>query len=310
MTPQDHQQDPDVEAGQPRRSRRDLLRLAGAAAVGGAAASLGASPALATTGNLQYGLDTNNAGTARTTLTSSATNGTLLIVNSSTGSQASPAAVTGQSTGDGYGVYGIGNGVNGFAIAAFGGAAQLRLIPWTSGPSADTLHSLGAVAYDSETSAYWVCVEEGTPGVWRKLADAATAGALHVIPTARVYDSRRDMTPTASGLLSTGASRVIPCKDRRDPVTGAIVAANVVPAGATAVAYNLTVTGTVAKGFLSVEPGNVTVSGGSTIILSEAGLALANASLCRLDADRQLKVFCDGAAAATHFIIDIVGYYR
>ena len=49
---------------------------------------------------------------------------------------------------------------------------------------------------------------------------------------------------------------------------------------------------------------------GSTINWSGAGLALANASLCRLDADRQLKVFCAGAGAATHFIVDIVGYYR
>jgi hypothetical protein len=295
----------------PRRSRRDLLRLAGAAAVGGAAASLGATPALATTGNLQYGLDTNNAGTARTTLTSSSSTGTLLLVNSSSGSGANPAAVTGQSTGDGYGVYGIGNGVNGFAIAGFGGAAQLRLIPWTAGPSANTLHSLGAVAYDSETSAYWVCVEEGTPGVWRKLADATTAGALHAIPTARVYDSRRDMSPAMSGVITTGTSRVVPCKDRRDPATGAVLAANVVPAGATAVAYNLTVTGTVgARGFLSVEPGNMTESGGSTINWSAAGLDLANASLCRLDGARQLAVFCGGPGAATHFIIDIVGYYR
>lgn len=156
----------------------------------------------------------------------------------------------------------------------------------------------------------WYCVGGGTPGTWRKITGPSAAGSYHPIATARVYDSRKTMTPMANGILSTGANRVIDVSDKRDTGTGAVTLADVVPDRATAVAYNLTVVTTVGtNGFLGVEPGDASAAGGSAINWSAAGLTLANASVAKLDAARQLKVFCGGTSTSCHFIIDIVGYY-
>ena len=290
-------------------SRRRLLRLAGAVGVGGALASFGARPALAATGPMNYGT-AMDAGTSRTTLTASSVDGTFEAVTTATSGATRPAGVMGRSTGNGIGVHGIADGNEGIGLVGRGGAAQLRLEPWSSGPSSTGLHSVGSVAYDANSEAYWVCVAEGTPGTWRKLADAATAGAFHALPTSRVYDSRLPMAPAASGVLLGGQSRLIPCRDRRDPATGAVDAADLVPAGATAIAFNLTVTATGNRGFCSLEPGTATASGGSTINWGASGQVVANASVVRLDTERQVKVFCAGSGASTHVVLDVVGYYR
>jgi hypothetical protein len=39
------------------------------------------------------------------------------------------------------------------------------------------------------------------------------------------------------------------------------------------------------------------------------GQNVANASVCKLDSSRQLKIFCGDDAGSADFIIDIVGYY-
>lgn len=300
----------DDGARDPRPTRRGLLRLAAAATAGGAAVSLGARPALAA--DVPVIVGANDAGAVRTSLTSSNLNGAFEAVSTNPGDTTRPAAVMGRAQGVGIGVQGIATDSQGFGLVGLGGAAQLRLEPWPSGPSATGLHSVGAVAYDLSTNAFWVCVVEGSPGVWRKLADATTAGAFHPLATTRVYDSRLNMAPAAGGVLVSGSSRVIPCRDGRDPATGAVNASNVVPQGATAVAYNLTVTATSGRGFVSLEPGDATVSGGSTINWSASGQVIANASVAKLDANRQLKAFCSGTGSGVgcQLVVDIVGYYR
>jgi hypothetical protein len=125
-----------------------------------------------------------------------------------------------------------------------------------------------------------------------------------------VYDSRLPMTPATSGFLLAGESRLIPCRDRRNPTTGAVDLVNAVPAGATAIAFNLTVTGTAGRGYCSLEPGSATASGGSIINWATSGQVVANASVAQLDGQRQVKVFCAGTGAGTHLVLDVVGYYR
>ena len=167
----------------------------------------------------------------------------------------------------------------------------------------------GAVSQFSGGS-IWYCVGSGTPGAWRKLAGPTTAGAYHAIATARVYDSRKTMTSMTNGIIATGANRIIDVSDKRDTGTGAVTLADVVPDRSTAVAYNLTIVSTVGtNGFLSVEPGDASAAGGSAINWSAAGLTTANASVAKLDANRQLKVFCGGTSTSCHFIVDVVGYY-
>ena len=84
---------------------------------------------------------------------------------------------------------------------------------------------------------------------------------------------------------------------------------NIVPATAHAIAYNLTIADTVGSGFLSVNPGDATAPGGSSINWFQSGMALANGLVVKLDNNRQIKVF-GGGGGSTDFIIDVLGYYH
>ena len=103
----------------------------------------------------------------------------------------------------------------------------------------------------------------------------------------RAYDSRVD-----GGLLPGGSSRLV--------TTG-------VPAGAVAVAYNLTATGMLGSGLLTVTPGGVPSGGTSTLNFTATGQTVANAFGSGVDAQGRISVSATGAA--THFVVDVVGYY-
>lgn len=297
-----------------RSTRRGMLRLAGAAVVGGAAASvLGAQPVAASSGVMVYG-GFNDAGPSNTILTSTASVPTLSVYNTDP-----DTAVHGYSTGsgnglmgelttpksDGYGVLGLVQGTIGQALVGAGGAAQLYLSPYAAAgaPVAD-LHFDGEIVANS--GGFFACVTQGTPGVWRKLAGEATAGAFHAITPTRVYDSRA-AAPTP-GPLATGSNRLVSVADGRNSA-GAVTVPNLVPAGATAVMANVTVTGTIGGfGYLAINPGGNTVEGASTINWFGEGQTLANGVGLTLNGNREVTVICNGGGA-THFLIDIAGYY-
>lgn len=133
---------------------------------------------------------------------------------------------------------------------------------------------------------------------------AAPLGFYPLAPK-RVYDSRR---PTSGGALSAGASRVVSVKDGYVNDSDTLDLPSVIPVGARAIAYNLTVTGTTGAGFLSVGPGDSTVAAGSAINWSGPGLSLANGLTATLDGARPIKVFA-GPGGDTQFLIDVMGYY-
>jgi len=298
-----------------RATRRGMLRLAGAAVVGGAAATLlGAQPAAAATGNMQYGAS-NDAGADQTTLTSSAfgEGTTTLGVENTGGGGGVFSSASGNSFGvygavasavDGVGVLGFVDGT-GYGVMAIGGTAQLFLDPKTGSVAPATgAHRLGEILVNSGGA--FLCVADGTPGTWRKLGGSASAGAFHAITPTRVYDSRA--AAPSPGLLATGSNRTISVADGRDSA-GQVTAANVVPAGALAVSANVTVTGTTGGfGYLAINPGGNTVEGASTINWFGPGQTLANGVGLTLNANRELTVICNGGGS-THFLIDIAGYY-
>jgi hypothetical protein len=83
---------------------------------------------------------------------------------------------------------------------------------------------------------------------------------------------------------------------------------SVVPEDATGVAYNLTITGTVATGYLSVAPGAAAQPPPvSTINWSGPGITMANATQTGVD-DGKVKVFAGGGGSAK-FFFDVVGYF-
>ena len=212
----------------------------------------------------------------------------------------------------------ITNGVNGantngsrYGTIADGGRASLLVSgSRPAPPSRSDMHEAGELdtsrVLPFSDKELWFCVESGSPGDWRKLAGPETAGAFHAIAPARGYDSRRP-TPLP-GAISSGSNRVVSVKDGRVAASGAVDLADVVPAGARAVAYNVTIAETVGTGFLSVTPGDTASSEASSINWSASGLILANAGIVKLDDNRSIKVFC-GGGGATQFLIDVTGYF-
>ena len=162
----------------------------------------------------------------------------------------------------------------------------------------------GDVFVDS-TDAIFICVVSGSPGTWRQISSPTSAGALTPITPTRVYDSRRG---SGGGPLAGGQTRVVSVANGIDVTTGAVTTPNLVPAGATAIQYNLTIVNTVATGYLQVSPGDAVAITSSSINWTASGQIAANGLVVKLDTSRQVKAFASGGS--TDFIIDVLGYYR
>ena len=163
--------------------------------------------------------------------------------------------------------------------------------------------AIGTVARDSAGN-LWYCYAANK---WQRLAGPAAAGSFHPIAPVRVFDSRNPAFPSPGGFAAS-TSRIISVKDGRDKDTGAVTAADAVPAGATAVAFNVTGTNTAGGNFLAIVPGDVVATSVSTLNWSGPGISIANAGLSKLDGSRQLRIIA-GPGGAFDAIIDISGYY-
>lgn len=122
----------------------------------------------------------------------------------------------------------------------------------------------------------------------------------------RAFDSRIP-TYVSSGIFAPGDSRRITIFDGHD-ATGAVVTPDAVPRDATAIAYNLTVTGPTGPNFLAVTPGLAT--GFTTSAINFNGTSdVANAAIVSIDFLRTVKVWNGDQSGSTHVIIDITGYF-
>lgn len=150
---------------------------------------------------------------------------------------------------------------------------------------------------------FFVCVIGGSPGVWRKIGGPTTSGTLHNVTPFRAYDSRRAGYPV-NGAMAMGTNRVVSIADAHDLATGNVTVANVVPAGATAVNYDLTVVApTNTTGFTSLMPGDASTFTVASINWSVVGQTIANASTVPLDSGRQgegLRRLRPGRLGARH----------
>lgn len=196
----------------------------------------------------------------------------------------------------GTGVIGFTGGAGGYGGEFFGGLAELRVRPGGAEPvTLDNAHQVGEL-YEDENGALWLCVAAGTPGTWRQLGGPTTAGAFNSINPARVYDSR-------------GGAKLAAGEERTVSVAAATNGAAVVPAGATAVMTTFTVTATEGLGgFASVRPAGAPYQGTSSINWFGTDQNLATTVVSGLGGDRQITVL--GGDASTHFIVDVVGFYR
>jgi hypothetical protein len=209
-------------------------------------------------------------------------------------------AVSGQATGTGHGVNAHSSG--GVGLRAAGVIAMIidgAGAPPTLGLGIDA--EVGMITFDDNRD-LWLCVGNGQPGTWQKLGGGDAAGAYHPIDPERVYDSR-----FADGPMTPNTSRTVSVADGLAGAT--IIEPNIVPAGASAVTFNATVSGPTGPNFLSVTPGGSTSYSASTINFP-GGFDCANGSSVRLGGDRQVTIFCGDQSGSTHVILDVTGYYR
>lgn len=213
----------------------------------------------------------------------------------------------------GVGVNGRASSQGGIGVDGFGGrygarlqgaTAALRLVDngGDAPPATATAHQAGELVFAD--GGLWVCVKAGSPGTWREIAGLATAGSFHPLSGGRVYDSRE--AQPLPGAISGGQNRTISVAAAREVAGGAVVIPDYVPAGARAIAANVTVVSVSGAGFLACNPGGVTTVTASTINWSAPGQVLANGVILSVTG-RELTVVAGGGSA--HFVVDVTGYW-
>ena len=199
------------------------------------------------------------------------------------------------------GAVGITVGSTGRGISIDNVTTPLHIGPGSGTSAPSTAALLGDVYTDSLGTLYY-CTASGTPGTWMRLTGPGTAGAFTAITPTRVYDSR-----LSGGRLSNGQTRVVSVANGINVSTGAVTTPNLVPAGASAIQYNLTVVDTTGSGYLQVAPGDASGITSSSINWTSTGQIIANGLMVKLDASRQVKAFA--MIGSTNFILDVLGYY-
>jgi len=123
----------------------------------------------------------------------------------------------------------------------------------------------------------------------------SAGGGLVAVAPARVYDSRQN-----GGKLAAGEQRVV-------SLATALTGDTVVPAGATAGAITLTVTGTEgAGGYVAVFPAGGTWSGTSSVNWFGPGQNLATTAIVALGPNQDIVLL--GGANPTDVIVDVTAY--
>lgn len=316
-----------AELEPPRTGRRRLLvGLAGAAAAGVAASTLDGGVVRAADGDpINVGED--HTGESLTQLRRPTGASDIDVFQASDADAAAttsphPAALAGVATGETIynGVHGLTSArVDGEVTTGFGlighatddARAPLWLVPRVD-PNDDTIeHQVGEVVVDADGH-FWACVASGTPGTWVDLAaplvdTTELQPQFFPIDPIRCYDSR-ESAYAVNGPIAPNQSRVVSVANSHDR-SGTVLATDVVPVGATAVTYNITVAQPTGVNWLAVAPGDATDPPNFSSINFDVGRNDANGLTGRLDANRQVNVFCGDDVGSCHFIIDVTGYY-
>ena len=152
------------------------------------------------------------------------------------------------------------------------------------------------------TSICWYCYVTGTGAAssWTRLS----APSLNLLSAPfRVYDSRAGQpNPSGSpkgGLVLGNAPRAINC-------------APAVPAPASAILFNLTITETVGAGSLLVWAAGQTEPLASSINWTARDQVVANSVTSGCDDSQAVQVVVSSgvAGSSTQFVLDVIGYYR
>jgi hypothetical protein len=131
-------------------------------------------------------------------------------------------------------------------------------------------------------------------------APAPAASHFFPLTPCRILDTRNPDGPHGGPILAGSGAR------RSFVLSGTCG----VPANAAAISANVTVTGPLARGSLTVYPGNA-IPTGTTNINFSAGQTRANNSMLYLATDGSGSVgVANDAPGGVHFIVDVNGYFR
>ena len=172
-----------------------------------------------------------------------------------------------------------------------GGTALVADIrPGAAGAAPARLTAVGPALFFS--------ADDGVTGreLWAWTAGAAVATGFFAVPACRVVDTRTTQTPLAANTTRTF------------PVAGACG----VPADARAAAVNLIAVNPGEVGNLRLYSTGQFAPQASTINFV-AGRTRANNAMVALGTAGQINVQCDmppGSTATTHFVLDVLGYFR
>lgn len=299
----------------PETSRRGFLRLAGVAAAGAAAVVVSnATPAAALTGDNAI-LGSSNSANLPTIVTNSINSppgvvSNLAAIRGNGGTNSVgvwgaangelAAGIVGSST-SGYGVYGDG-GV-GYSVFAAGSRARYGLASHIDGsaPPTNGGYLLGDILRNSNGDLY-VCVVAGVNGTaqFRKLAGPSTAGALHLIPAARVFDSRAQFDQPGGGGL--------PGDRIQATQTRVINVGNFVGPGTKAVLVSLSALSTLSGGYLTAYPSG-SANPGTVNCFWAAGANTAATTTVAVNASSQFTLTAQLEGAGVICSADLLGYY-
>jgi hypothetical protein len=179
--------------------------------------------------------------------------------------------------------------------------------PLASPPTGRSAATAGTIDIDSSNNV-WLCVADGSPGQWRKLGGPDSGGVFHPLAPTRVFDSR--VAAPHKGQIAGGHSVTVSVKDGRNSTTGAVNHANLVPAKATAIACNVTVTNTVGAGHLTVNPGGVTGATTFTVSWSASGQTHTSGTIAKINAATLQVTLAVAGRTKAYVIVDITGYWR
>ena len=213
-------------------------------------------------------------------------------------------------TGSTIGVWGttaspVGTGVlgsGGTGVRASSGRTQLQLAGNPASPlGAGQPRVAGEVVLDVNRD-LWLCVADGTPGTWTRLAGPSTAGSLSVLSsTTRIYDSRPGSQPP------TGTKTKFQDGDVRP------LAANGngsgVPTTAKAVMISATATNTNPGGFFAFFKNGIAWPQNSSLSWGSPGSTIANLAVVAVDGAAKFRARCQGAGGAD-LVVDCIGYFQ
>jgi hypothetical protein len=183
------------------------------------------------------------------------------------------------------------------SVGASGSAISYQ---WFAGATAiDGATASTLTVSPAETTTYFVRVT-GSCGTIDSVAATVTVRppghAFYVITPCRVLDTRYPTGPRGGPALGSGQMRIV-------QVTGVCG----VPAGATAVAANVTAVSPDSTGFLAFYPTGIQWPGTATMNYRTAKTRASN-SMLTLSANGQTTVLNDGSTV--NFIIDVTGYFQ